>query len=62
MVFCFVSGAASTARALSSYFDSLLNFAMKEYFIKHFPMHSKIFGDYADLFAMGLCLAITSKF
>jgi hypothetical protein len=56
------SGAASTARALSAYFDSLINFSMKAYFTKHFPLHSGIFAEYADLFAMCLCLVITSKF
>ncbi len=56
------SGAASTARALSSYFDSLINFAMKKYFIEHFPLHSGTFSEYADLFAMSSCLILTSKF
>lgn len=54
-------GAASTARALSSYLDSLMNFAMKDYFTVHFPLHSGTFAPYADLFAMSLCLAITGK-
>ena len=54
-------GAASTARALSSYLDSLMDFAMKDYFTVHFPLHSGTFAPYADLFAMGLCLAITGK-
>lgn len=58
----FVSlGTASTARALSAYFDSLVNFAMKNYFTEHFPMHSGIFSAYADLFAMALCLVMTGK-
>jgi hypothetical protein len=59
-VFC--SGAASTARALSAYFDSLINFTMRDFFKTHLPLHSGIFGEYADLFAMCLCLLITSKF
>ena len=54
-------GAASTARALSAYFDSLINFAMKDYFTANFPMHSETFAPYADLFAMSLCLAITGE-
>jgi len=58
--FCFL-GAASTARALSAYFDSLINFSMQNYFTKHFPLHSETFAPYADLFAMTLCLVITSK-
>ncbi len=60
MIFSFFSGAASTARALSAYFDSLINFSMTTYFLKHFPLHSRIFAEYADLFAMSLCLLITS--
>ena len=55
-------GAASTARALSAYFDSLINFAMKDYFVLNFPFHSEVFASYADLFAMMLCLILTSKF
>ncbi len=52
-------GAASTARALSAYFDSLINFSMEKYFTLHFPLHSETFAPYADLFAMTLCLVIT---
>ncbi|CAF1048103.1 unnamed protein product [Rotaria sordida] len=59
MILEYIIGAASTARALSSYFDSLINFAMRTYFIQHLPLHSGIFSEYADLFAMGLCLVIT---
>jgi hypothetical protein len=33
---------------------------MAAYFLKHFPLHSRIFAEYADLFAMSLCLLITS--
>lgn len=33
---------------------------MKDYFIIHFPLHSETFAPYADLFAMTLCLVITS--
>ena len=58
----YLLGAASTARALSAYFDSLMNFVMKDYFTTHFPLHSETFAPYADLFAMTLCLVITSKF
>ncbi len=61
IIFSYSLGAASTARALSAYFDSLINFVMKDYFTKHFPMHSETFAPYADLFAMTLCLVITSK-
>ncbi len=35
---------------------------MKAYFIKHFPLHAGHFAEYADIFAMCLCLAVTSKF
>ncbi|CAF1249829.1 unnamed protein product [Adineta steineri] len=59
MILEYVIGAASTARALSAYFDSLINFAMKDYFTAHFPLHSETFAPYADLFAMTLCLVIT---
>lgn len=58
----FVLGAASTARALSAYFDSLIDFAMKDYFIKHFPLHIGTLAEYADLFAMGSCLILTGEF
>lgn len=60
MILEYVIGTASTARALSAYFDSLVNFAMKNYFTEHFPMHSGIFSAYADLFAMALCLVMTA--
>jgi hypothetical protein len=33
---------------------------MKDYFKTHFPLHSETFAPYADLFAMTLCLVITS--
>jgi cationic amino acid transporter 2 len=59
MILEYVIGAASTARALSAYFDSLINFSMKKYFAIHFPLHSETFAPYADLFAMTLCLVIT---
>ncbi|CAF2614112.1 unnamed protein product [Rotaria sp. Silwood2] len=59
MVLEYVIGTASTARALSAYFDSLINFTMKNFFKEHLPLHSGIFSEYADLFAMGLCLIIT---
>lgn len=59
---CYLLGAASTARALSAYFDSLINFAMKDYFTKNFPLHSETFAPYADLFAMTLCLVITRNY
>ncbi|CAF1129324.1 unnamed protein product [Rotaria magnacalcarata] len=59
MILEYVIGAASTARALSAYFDSLINFAMKDYFTVHFPLHSETFAPHADLFAMALCLIIT---
>ena len=58
----FVLGAASTARAFSAYFDSLINFTMKAYFMKHFPLHLGSLAEYADFFAMGVCLIITGKF
>ncbi|CAF3780938.1 unnamed protein product [Rotaria sordida] len=59
MILEYVIGAASTARALSAYFDSLIDFVMKDYFTIHFPLHSETFAPYADLFAMTLCLVIT---
>jgi hypothetical protein len=34
---------------------------MRDFFTEHLALHSKVFADYADLFAMGLCLVITSK-
>jgi hypothetical protein len=55
------SGAASTARALSTYFDSLINYAMATWFAQHLAMHSKILAPYADLFAMSVCLLMTGK-
>lgn len=58
----FVLGAASTARAFSTYFDSLFDFAMKKYFTIHFPLHLRALADYADLFAAGVCLIITGTF
>jgi len=57
----FFSGAASTARALSTYFDSLINYAMSTFFAEHLALHSKIFAPYADLFAMSVCLIMTGK-
>jgi hypothetical protein len=56
------SGAASTARALSTYLDSLLGYPMRNFFAAHLALHSRILGDYADLFAMSICLILTSKF
>ena len=58
----FVLGAASTARAFSTYFDSLFDFAMKKYFTTHFPLHFGALADYADIFAAGICLIITGTF
>lgn len=59
MILEYVIGAASTARALSSYFDSLIDGRMKAFYLEHLPIHSSFLGSYADLFAMGLCLFIT---
>ncbi|CAF1316706.1 unnamed protein product [Adineta steineri] len=59
MILEYVIGAASTARALSAYLDSLINFTMREYFKHHFPLRSAILSEYADVFAMGVCLLVT---
>ncbi|CAF0834343.1 unnamed protein product [Adineta ricciae] len=59
MILEYVIGAASTARALSSYFDSLIGFALRDYFTQHFPLHAGMFSAYADLLAMSFCLLIT---
>ncbi|CAF1966205.1 unnamed protein product [Rotaria magnacalcarata] len=59
MILEYVIGAASTSRALSGYFDSLIGFQMKTFFIKYLPLHAGTFAEYADLFAMSLCLLVT---
>lgn len=32
---------------------------MQKFFITYFPIHSKLFSNYADIFAMSLCLILT---
>jgi len=59
MILEYVIGAASTARALSSYFDSLIDNRLSNFSSEHFSMRSSFLAPYADPFAMGLCLFIT---
>ncbi|CAF1168113.1 unnamed protein product, partial [Didymodactylos carnosus] len=60
MILEYVIGAASTARALSAYFDSLISYSMKHAFRAHLSIKVTGFAEYADVFAMGLCLLLTA--
>lgn len=45
---CFL-GAASVAKALSNYLDSLVGNPQKRFMKKHYPMHMEFLGEYPDV-------------
>jgi hypothetical protein len=55
----FYEGTSSVARAFSTYFDSLINNQIQNFFIKHFPMHLSGLSPYPDFFAFAITLLIT---
>lgn len=44
------------AKALSTYFDALLGYAIRDFFREHLPMNQAGLSDYADFFALGITL------
>ncbi|CAF1533610.1 unnamed protein product, partial [Didymodactylos carnosus] len=59
MILEYVIGAASTAKAFSTYFDTLIGNAMSKAFTAHLKINIYGLSAYADIFAMGLCLLLT---
>ncbi|XP_041378404.1 high affinity cationic amino acid transporter 1-like isoform X2 [Gigantopelta aegis] len=55
----YVIGTASVARAWSAYFDSLLDYKIKNYFNATMPIHVDGLSDYPDFFAFGITLLLT---
>ncbi|XP_052819610.1 high affinity cationic amino acid transporter 1-like isoform X2 [Mya arenaria] len=55
----YVIGTASVARAWSSYFDSLVNNKIQDYFKENIPMNLNGLSPYPDFFALGITLLLT---
>lgn len=49
------------AKALSTYFDALLEYAIRGFFREYLPMNQAGLSDYADFFALGITLTFSSK-
>ncbi|KAL3862746.1 hypothetical protein ACJMK2_008698 [Sinanodonta woodiana] len=55
----YVIGTASVARAWSSYFDSLIDNKIQNYFKENVPMSVSGLSPYPDFFALGITLLLT---
>ncbi|KAK3102848.1 hypothetical protein FSP39_014398 [Pinctada imbricata] len=55
----YVIGTASVARAWSSYFDSLINKTIQNFFLDTMPMNVPGLSPYPDFFALGITLMLT---
>jgi amino acid transporter len=56
----YVIGTSSVARAFSSYFDSLIENKIQNFFLEHMPMHIPGLSKYPDFFAFAITLLITA--
>ncbi len=56
----YVIGTSSVARAFSSYFDSLIDNKIQNFFLEHMPMHVPGLSKYPDFFAFAITLLITA--
>jgi amino acid transporter len=57
----YVIGTSSVAKAFSTYFDSLVDHRMETFFTEYFPIHISFLSKYADFFAFGITIFITSN-
>lgn len=57
-----IAGTASVARAWSSYFDSLINKTIENYFLEHTPMHIGGLAPFPDFFALAITLFLTGTY
>jgi amino acid transporter len=55
----YVIGTSSVARAFSTYFDSLIDNSIQNFFKEHMPMHISGLSPYPDFFAFLITLIIT---
>ncbi|XP_048250128.1 cationic amino acid transporter 3-like isoform X1 [Haliotis rufescens] len=55
----YVIGTASVARAWSSYFDSLVDNKIQDFFKENMPMHVSGLSEYPDFFAFSITLVLT---
>lgn len=55
----YVIGTSSVARAFSSYFDSLIDNKIQNFFREHLPMNITGLSKYPDFFAFAITLLIT---
>lgn len=54
-------GTSSVARAFSTYFDSLVDNSIQNFFRDHFPMNIHGLSKYPDFFALAITLLITGN-
>lgn len=54
-----ITGAASVAKGLSSYLDSLFEHTMSNFFLKYVPLHGNFISEYLDLFAFLVVIIFT---
>lgn len=55
----YVIGTSSVARAFSSYFDSLVDNKIQNFFHEYMPMNIEGLSKYPDFFAFAITLVIT---
>jgi solute carrier family 7 (cationic amino acid transporter), member 2 len=55
----YIIGAASVAKAFSTYFDSLVEHKMSTFLRHNLPLNTSGLGEYPDIFAFGLTVLIT---
>lgn len=59
-MFLYSSGAASVARGLSGYLDSLIDKEMSKALRQAMPIDINFLGDYPDFFAFGMVLLLAA--
>ena len=57
----YVIGTSSVARAFSSYFDSLIENRIQNFFKKYMPMNVSGLSEYPDFFAFAITILITGN-
>lgn len=60
-MYFFFPGAASVAKAISTYFDQLINNAMSNFFQEKFPMDISFLAPHVDIFPLIVTVLFASK-
>jgi amino acid transporter len=54
-------GSASVSKGISNYVDAIVDNRISNVFLDIFPINVPYFGSYADFFALGIIVVITSE-